>query len=90
MFAKPAFRLSASSLSDDTMTWITNHPKPLKGMWPRRVGCEYVEGEPKGTDTLRVDELKGMGYIGAYVDMPDSKYRKLPLARNPQEFAALS
>ncbi len=83
------------------MTWITNHPKPLKGMWPRRVGCEYVEGESKGTDTLRVDELKGtdtlrvdelkgMGYIGAYVDMPDSKYRKLPLARNPQEFAALS
>ena len=72
------------------MTWITNHPKPLKGMWPRRVGCEYVEGEPKGTDTLRVDELKAQGYVGAYVDMSDREYRKLPVARNPQEFAALS
>lgn len=72
------------------MTWITNHPKPLKGMWPRRVGCEYVEGEPKGTDALRVDELKAQGYVGAYVGMSDREYRKLPVARNPQEFAALS
>lgn len=72
------------------MTWITNHPKPLKGMWPRRVGCEYVEGEPKGTDALRVDELKAQGYIGVYVNMPPDEYYKLPVAKNPQEFAALS
>ncbi len=70
--------------------WITNHPKPLKGMWPRRVGCEYLEGDPQGTDSLRVDELKQQGYIGVYVDMPAVQYRSLPVARNPKEFAALS
>jgi hypothetical protein len=59
-------------------------------MWPRRVGCEYVEDEPKDTDALRVEELKAQGYIGVYVDMSDSEYRKLPVAKNPQEFAALS
>jgi len=72
------------------MIWITNHPKPLKGMWPRCVGCTYVEGEPMGTDSLRVDELKRQGYIGVYVDMPAVQYRSLPVARNPKEFAALS
>ena len=68
------------------MIWITNHPKPLKGMWPRRVGCTYLEGEPKGTDSLRVDELKAQGYIGVYVDMSQQDYRQLPLARNPMEY----
>jgi hypothetical protein len=53
-------------------------------MWPRRVGCECVEGEPKGTDALRVEELKAQGYIGVYVDMSDSEYRKLPVDKNTQ------
>lgn len=72
------------------MTWITNHPKPLKGMWPRRVGCEYVEGDPRGTDRYSDAVLKEHGLIGVYVDMPLDDYHKLPVARNPQEFAALS
>lgn len=70
------------------MTWITNHPKPLKGMWPRRVGCKYVEGAPRFMHDMA--GLKTSHLIGVYVDMPDSEYRKLPVAKNPQEFAALS
>lgn len=70
--------------------WITNHPKPLKGTWPRRVGCEYLEGDPRGTDSLRVDELKAQNYIGVYVEMGRREYECLPIARNPKEFAALS
>lgn len=70
--------------------WITNHPKPLKGMWSRRVGCEYIEGEPKGTDSLRVEELKQQGYIGVYVEMEADDYFMLPVAKNPKEFEALS
>ena len=72
------------------MTWITNHPKPLKGMWPRRVGCEYVEGEPKSTEKYDIEFLKAQNLIGVYVDLPPDEYYKLPVARNPQEFAALS
>lgn len=70
--------------------WITNHPKPLKGMWPRRVGCTYIEGDPKETPCMSVEALKGEGYIGVYVDMPAVQYRSLPVARNPKEFASLS
>ena len=69
------------------MLWITNHPKSLKGLWPRRAGCVYIEGEPMGTDSLRVDELKAQGYVGAYVEMPEEEYRKLPIVRTPQELA---
>jgi hypothetical protein len=72
------------------MIWITNHPKPLKGMWPRRVGCTYVEGEPKGTDLYSPEQLKQKKIIGVYVDMSAVQYRSLPVARNPKEFAALS
>jgi hypothetical protein len=71
------------------MTWITNHPKPLKGMWPRRAGCTYLEGEPKGTDSLRVEELKAQGYIGVYVDMPQQEYWQLPVAKNPMDLIHL-
>ncbi len=43
-----------------------------------------------GTDALRVDELKAKGYIGVYVEMGRREYERLPVARNPKEFAALS
>ena len=67
------------------MTWITNHPKSLTGLWPRRAGCEYIQGEPMGTETYTSEQLKAEGYVGAYVDMPEAEYRKLPLVRTPQE-----
>jgi len=38
------------------MIWITNHPKPLKGLWPRRVGCTAFHA----VDTCeRLDPLAG-------------------------------
>ena len=72
------------------MIWITNHPKPLKGMWPRRVGCTYIEGDPQGTDAFTVEQLKAQGNIGVYVEIPAAEYYRLPVAYNPKEFAALS
>jgi len=68
-----------------TLNWITNHPKPIKGMWPRRVGVAYIEGEPKATDAFTSEELKSQGLIGVYVDMPLHDYRELRIARNPSE-----
>jgi len=67
------------------MTWITNHPKSLKGLWPRRAGYTYIEGEPKKTEACSVQNLKSCGIIGIYVDMPDEDYRKLPIVKNPNE-----
>lgn len=72
------------------MLWITNHPKPLKGLWPRRVGCTYVEGEPKATPARTSEDLMNCGLIGVYVDMSAAEYYRLPVADNPKEFAALS
>jgi len=43
-----------------------------------------------GTDSLRVDELKAQGYVGAYVDMPEEEYRKLPVVRTPAELKSIS
>ena len=71
------------------MNWITNHPKPLKGLWPRRIGCEYIEGEPRATEECSVEILKEQGLIGVYVDMPLDKYFKLPVVRSPREIAIL-
>lgn len=68
------------------MIWITNHPKPLKGMWPRRVGCTYIEGEPRGTEFYTSEWLKDRGLIGVYVDMAAEDYHNLPVAKNPLEF----
>lgn len=67
------------------MIWITNHPKPLMSMWPRRAGCEYIEGPPKATFKYTVEEFESVGTIGVYVDMEESLYRKLPLMKNPKE-----
>lgn len=72
------------------MIWITNHPKSLKGLWPRRAGCVYIEGDPMGSDSIHVDELKARGYVGAYVDMPYNEYKKLPIVKTPQELKAYS
>jgi hypothetical protein len=40
------------------MLWITNHPKSLKGLWPRRAGCVYIEGEPRGTFAYTAEQLR--------------------------------
>ena len=65
--------------------WVTNHPKPIEGFWPRRV-CEYTEGPPKATYKHSIEEFEAMGYIGIYVDMDRKDYIKLPLAPNPKKF----
>jgi len=72
------------------MIWITNHPKSLKGLWPRRAGCTYIEGEPKGTDIYSSAELSACDYVGIYVDMPEEEYRKLPVVRTPAELKSIS
>ena len=69
------------------LLWITNHPKSLKGMWPRRAGVTYIEGPPKSTEAYSVSELVSQGLVGAYVDMPEAEYRKLPLIRTPTSTA---
>jgi hypothetical protein len=67
------------------MNWITNHPQSIKGMWPRRIGCDYIEGLPKATDTYTVEQLINQNIIGVYVDMPIEEYRLLPTVRSPKE-----
>jgi len=65
------------------MNWITNHPKPLKGMWPRRKGAEYFEGEPKGTTAYSSESLARQGLIGVYVKEPLEEYYKREVIRRP-------
>lgn len=47
--------------------WITNVPKNIKSLWPRR-NVKMVQGEPKATETFSVDDLKSRGIVGAYLD----------------------
>lgn len=72
------------------MIWITNHPKSLKGLWPRRAGCVYIKGEPKASFFYTQKQLKKKGYIGVYVDMDEAEYRKLPIVKTPQELEELT
>ncbi len=65
------------------LLWVTNHPKSVKGMWPRRDGVEYIEGDPKATLKNSVEELKMQQLIGVYVDMDEESYRKLPVIWKP-------
>lgn len=73
-----------------TITWITNHPKPLKGMWPRRFDVEYIEGDPKASDTYIVDELKAQNLIGVYIDIDVHEYRSKILVRSSEEYKWLN
>jgi hypothetical protein len=72
------------------MTWITNQPRSLKSLWPRRVGVEYIEGPPHATPTYSSEELASKGYIGVYVNITKEEHSQLPLARNPEEYKRLS
>lgn len=54
-------------------------------MWPRRIGVVYIEGPPKPTGEHTADELARQELVGAYVDMEEDEYRKLPLARTPAD-----
>ena len=67
------------------LLWITNHPKSIKGLWPRRSGVEYIQGEPKATDVYSVEQLKSQGLVGAYVDMDAEDYYKLPIIKSPKD-----
>jgi hypothetical protein len=64
------------------MTWITNHPKPIQSLWPRRA-ANYVEGLPKASEKYSVKELENQGLIGIYVDMSREDYDKLPILKRP-------
>ena len=67
------------------LLWITNHPKSVKGLWPRRDGVQYLEGEPKATSVYTVEDLKKQKIIGVYVDMIAEDYYKLPLINSPKK-----
>lgn len=67
------------------LLWITNHPKSIKGLWPRRDGVEYIQGEPKSTKVYSVEELKKQGLIGVYVDMLAEQYYSLPIITKPNK-----
>lgn len=69
--------------------WVTNQPKSIKGLWPRRIGVVYVEGPPKATESRTSEELTNEGLVGVYVDMPEVEYRKLPLAWTPNDMKNL-
>ena len=77
--------LQADLARQGKLTWITNHPKSIKGLWPRRIGVDYIEGKPMGTHAYSSDELAQSGLIGVYVDMPMEQYRQLPLAKTPKD-----
>jgi hypothetical protein len=63
------------------LLWITNHPKSVKGLWPRRDGVEYIEGEPKATSVYSVEDLQKQNIIGVYVDITSDEYYKLPIIK---------
>lgn len=67
------------------LLWVTNHPKSVKGMWPRRAGVDYIEGSPKGTHMYSSDELRRQNIIGVYVDMSPEDYYSLPVVCSPSE-----
>lgn len=72
------------------MNWVTNHPKSVRGMWPRRAGVEYHEGAPQSTEAHTSEELARQGLVGVFVDMPLDQYRQLPLVKNPSEISQCS
>lgn len=73
------------SKQTERLLWVTNHPKSIQGLWPRRVGCTYIEGEPKKTDVYTSEDLKKQNIIGVYVDMKPDDYYSLPVVRTPKE-----
>lgn len=66
------------------LTWITNNPKSVKSLWPRRFGVEYIEGAPKATDIYSVEELRAQNIIGVYANISKDTYNKLPLIKSPK------
>ena len=64
--------------------WLTNHPRSIKGWWPRR-DVKIYQGRPKATDTFTVEQLEGMGQVGAYLaeDVPEGTNNK-SLIKNPR------
>lgn len=72
------------------LTWITNNPKSVKNLWPRRFGVEYIEGAPKATDIYSVEELRAQNIIGVYVNINKETYNRLPLIKSPKiEFCSI-
>jgi hypothetical protein len=70
------------------LLWITNHPRSLKGLWPRRAGVQYIEGSPHATEWRTSEQLTAEGLIGVYVQgMTREEYRSHPLAHTPQDLA---
>ena len=69
------------------LLWVTNNPKTIKSLWPRRSGVEYLQGPPKATFKYTAEELAKTGLVGVYVDMPEASYRALPVVRTPEELA---
>lgn len=67
------------------LLWITNHPKSIKGLWPRRDGVDYIQGEPKATDVYSIEQLKNQNIIGVYVDIPAEQYYTLPIITKPKK-----
>jgi hypothetical protein len=51
--------------------WVTNHPKPFEGFWPRRAVVYWV-GPPKVTEYMpegvTEEQLAATGLIGIYLD----------------------
>ena len=76
---------SSDASAGSSLLWVTNHPKTVKGMWPRRIGVVYIEGPPKATESRTAEKLASEGLVGVYVDMDENEYRKLPLARTPAD-----
>ena len=60
------------------MNWVTNIPRSIKGLWPRRSGVEYIEGPPQATAEFTVEQLQQRRIVGAYVDIPLEQYYQLP------------
>lgn len=64
------------------MNWVTNIPRSVKGLWPRRSGVEYVEGPPQATLEYSVEQLRRRKIVGAYVAIPLDEYYRLPIIKH--------
>jgi hypothetical protein len=76
-------------MDTSNLTWVTNYPKSVKGLWPRRAFVNYIQGQPKATSKYNEHELVLQGLVGVYVDMPAEEYYELPLVKTPAELAAI-
>jgi len=68
--------------------WLTNHPKSIKGYWPRRA-VPLVEGPPQGVSDTDTADCEEAGYVGIYLadfNMTRNQSKEFKLCYDHQEW----